>query len=373
MKLVLSRLLYLIVVALAFAVTFSVTWVLLLHPGLSSSLVTDVHNSFKAETAYLPEGRTLDPEPFLYEDPILGPVQFERFMEKCASHVLSPRPLDLNASYFEGYRMPDFIIAGVQKAGTSSMVEYLLTHPKIHIRHSEIRFFDKNFLRGPSWYAGRILGSPNATSDFILGEKSNDYIFSRTFPERVKRFIPNVKIIVLLREPIARAFSEYRMRSADFLDNRSFSLAINDELSELESKSEREWGLGQRQRNGRYIGHGMYYRQLQHLYKYISPCQVHVVISERLLSPTTRAAELARVFWFLGASMSPNIKFFRYNAFELRAKKRMKNKTIMDWDWNSAENIGVRQRLEPIFTIENKLLYDFLGKGVKEWADPVAQ
>ena len=71
--------------------------------------------------------------------------------------------------------------------------------------------------------------------------------------------------------------------------------------------------------------------------------------------------------------MSPNIKFFRYNAFELRAKKRMKNKTIMDWDWNSAENIGVRQRLEPIFTIENKLLYDFLGKGVKEWADPVAQ
>jgi len=141
----------------------------------------------------------------LLRDPALGDERFAIYVNQCSTQMFNPSP-----NYFlNGSRMPDFIVAGFQKSGTSSIVESLRSHSQISIRRSEIRYFDKHFERGPKWYSTKLRASQKATN-VLIGDKSNDYIFYPLFPQRLSSLIPQVKVILILRDPIARAFSEYR-------------------------------------------------------------------------------------------------------------------------------------------------------------------
>ncbi|HEX9782521.1 MAG TPA: hypothetical protein VGA56_07280, partial [Opitutaceae bacterium] len=104
--------------------------------------------------------------------------------------------------------MPDFIILGAQKAGTTSLYAYLLEHPQVlPARKKEVHYFDLRYERGERWYRshfpsqramqarGRSLGNR-----VITGEATPYYLFYPRAPERVASVVPNAKFIVLLRD-----------------------------------------------------------------------------------------------------------------------------------------------------------------------------
>lgn len=111
----------------------------------------------------------------------------------------------------------DFIGVGAEKAGTTWIADCLREHPEVYIpKVKEIFFFndyDPHFLsiknyrykRGVKWYARQFNGGSYKKS----GEISPTYLYSRITAERIKKNFPGVKIIVVLREPVSRAFSQY--------------------------------------------------------------------------------------------------------------------------------------------------------------------
>ena len=111
---------------------------------------------------------------------------------------------------------PDFIIVGAQKAGTTSLFRYLATHPNIKapFKTKEIHFFDggldevDNYKKGLSWYKSHF-PKKSKMENKITFEASPLYLFHPEAPFRIKKVLPDVKIIILLRNPIDRTISHY--------------------------------------------------------------------------------------------------------------------------------------------------------------------
>src|SRR5437868_6286833 len=110
--------------------------------------------------------------------------------------------------------VPDFIIIGAQKGGTTSLYNYLITHPGIApIYVKEPHFFDTSFSKGLVWYRShfptrleKYYAQHFHKLDFITGEASPYYLFHPLAPERVAKTLPHVKLILVLRNPVDRAY-----------------------------------------------------------------------------------------------------------------------------------------------------------------------
>lgn len=119
---------------------------------------------------------------------------------------------------------PDFIGIGVQRGGTSWLYQCLREHPEVCIPQKEIRFFDKYYDRGIDWYES-CFDSCNA--NVRRGEVSPDYIYSEQSLERIQRHFPKAKLLLVIREPLERAYSAYRLMQAHgSFSNESFSSAV---------------------------------------------------------------------------------------------------------------------------------------------------
>jgi len=102
---------------------------------------------------------------------------------------------------------PSFLIIGTQKGGTTSLFHYLQKHPNVlSPEKKEIQYFSWNYRRGLLWYRSFF---PKKKNNKIAGEASPDYLFHPYAAKRAYEYNPNFKIIVLLREPIDRALSQY--------------------------------------------------------------------------------------------------------------------------------------------------------------------
>ena len=108
-------------------------------------------------------------------------------------------------------RLPDFIVVGATKAGTTSLSANLRLHPRIFMPPREVKFFNDNFHRGLSWY--RRIFAEGAGK--VCGEKTPDYMRVRRHMQRIHKVVPQAKIIVLLRDPVARLVSEINHRIHD--------------------------------------------------------------------------------------------------------------------------------------------------------------
>ena len=103
--------------------------------------------------------------------------------------------------------LPNFLFIGPDKSGSTWIFEALRQHPEVYVAPSkDIYFFDRYFERGIPWYESHFAG---AAGRRIIGELSHDYLFSDKACERIRATIPDVKLLVNLRNPIERAFSEY--------------------------------------------------------------------------------------------------------------------------------------------------------------------
>ena len=141
--------------------------------------------------------------------------------------------------------LPDFIIVGAQKAGTTSLYYHLADHPQIlPARFKEIRFFDRHFHQGMDWYRGhfprRGVGmGRNGSEPVLTGEATPNYLPDPLVPGRIRQALPDVKLIVLLRNPVDRAYSHYQHNLRNGIESLSFERAIDAEPERLGGERER--------------------------------------------------------------------------------------------------------------------------------------
>jgi hypothetical protein len=159
-------------------------------------------------------------------------------------HAVSPRRVYryLNA---HRRRLPDYIIAGAQKSGTTSLWYYLNEHPLVEKPMTkEMNYFDLRFTRPLKWYRMHFpLRQPNFDSELgqatLTGESSAYYMLHPLAPKRIAQTLPNVKIILLLRNPVDRAYSHYQLKLRRRQEELSFEDAIQAEEARLDGEEDR--------------------------------------------------------------------------------------------------------------------------------------
>ena len=136
--------------------------------------------------------------------------------------------------------LPDFLVIGVMKGGTTSFFNYLAQHPQINPPfRKEIKFFDIHYLQGLGWYRAHFPTRFKMKSGMLTGEATPYYIFHPAAPERVAKVLPNVKLIALLRNPVDRAYSHYNHMLRVGREPLPFEEAITREAERLDGEAEK--------------------------------------------------------------------------------------------------------------------------------------
>ncbi|MEL7147808.1 MAG: sulfotransferase domain-containing protein, partial [Bacteroidota bacterium] len=106
-------------------------------------------------------------------------------------------------------KLPDFLCIGAQKSGSSTLYWWLKQHPQLAMSFDkESKFLDRYYSKGEKWYRHQF---PLASSRKLAGDNTPYYLFHPLVPERAHALCPNAKVIMILRNPIDRAYSQYQM------------------------------------------------------------------------------------------------------------------------------------------------------------------
>lgn len=180
---------------------------------------------------------------------------------KSATRSVGRRLFELSG----GGELPDVLIIGAQKAGTTSLFSYLEQHPLVSgSRPKELHYFDKNFAKGERWYRSHFQRRRHGE---LLLEASPYYLFHPLAAERAAGLLPDAKLIVLLREPVARAHSHYQHEVDRGFETLSFEEAIACErrrLGDSESRLARgELVQSFEHQHFSYLSRGLYADQIE--------------------------------------------------------------------------------------------------------------
>lgn len=241
-------------------------------------------------------------------------------------------------------KIPDFLIIGTQKGGTTSLFNYLKQHPETALPdQKEIHFFDKQYQKGPKWYFNKF-----PSVHLITGESTPYYLYHPYVAERVAHHCPKVKIIVLLRNPIDRAYAHFFMekqRKREPLP--TFEDAIKAEPERLENEKKKliknPFFNSAIHQTHSYLDRGKYYSQVKRWFNHFPKEHFLIIKSEIFFQHTEKVLE--SVFKFLGLSHQEinNLKPWRQNHYPT-----MKPKT--------------RAYLSEYYAEENHKLTDLIGE-----------
>lgn len=191
---------------------------------------------------------------------------------------------------FRNYRILDFIIAGTMKGGTTAAITNLSTHPDVSMVDKEIHFFDdkRTYQLGIDWYKKHFNYNKK-----MVGDKAPDVMYQTSCLELLQIVNPQLKIILMLRNPIARAYSHWKMLRDSFGDTNSFEYMINDEIKNKWNEN-RIYKISFR---SQIIQRGLYFEQIQNILKYFSSDNLLILISEKIRKNMT--IEYQKIFDFL--------------------------------------------------------------------------
>ncbi len=249
-----------------------------------------------------------------------------------------------------------FLIIGAPKAGTTSLFEYMRHHPEIHMpANKEVYFFnmDSTYQRGWDWYQTTMLRDAplgavcgEATTEYMRGAPWRDLTNDRhegvaasvddgesleeIIPRRIKQFLPDVKLICVLRDPVTRAYSHHLMRKMERTDLRSFDEAIDQLMEPVAMEHAR---IEPSRING-YIVNGEYSRLLAGFLRVFAREQLMVIFSDELAQQPVET--LDKVFDFVGVSADfvPENVGFHYRA--AAARQRIPGLNLVTWHINLA-------------------------------------
>jgi len=294
--------------------------------------------------------------------------------------------------------LPNFLVIGAAKCGTTALYEYLSQHPDVFMSPvKEPRFFA---LEGePLHFGGPDAEVTNEVSineldtylslfegvrdEQAIGEASPLYLYHPRAPQRIKHYIPNVKMIAILRDPVERAFSGYVMNVMHGREKMSFEDAVQNEPQRISEN----WIWG------RYMDVGRYTTQLERYYRHFHREQLRIYLYEDL---KTDAAGLMRdVFTYLdvdntftgdfsvrhNASGIPRNKWLdaiigiRPRRYQLsKLKPLVPGGLLRARDWLRNRNLTrtrldpeIRAHLLPLFREDVLRLQDMIDRDLSNW------
>lgn len=264
--------------------------------------------------------------------------------------------------------MPDYLIGGTKKGGTTSLANWLVQHPGVlrmfpkAQRHKSAHYFDANFDKSVAWYRSHFptrqtmsRAAQRLGYEPVVGEASPYYMFHPATPDRVRSVLPDAKVIMLLRDPVSRAYSHYWDRvSTGFEDLASFEEAVAAEPGRLADVDERRLAdpgyTHYSHEHHSYLARGRYAEQLARWQRVFGPDQLLVLEFERM--KTEPELLLGEVLTFLGLPPATSI--------DLRARNERKRQPSIAPE--------TRESLRDYFRPHNRRLVDLLGRELS-WTD----
>jgi len=246
----------------------------------------------------------------------------------------------------ENRALPDFMIIGAQKSGTTSLYKYLSKHPDIKPNYvvKELDFFDEDYSRGKVWYRSNF---PKRKKGKLYFEGTTHYLYNPLVPGRVKKMLPNVKFIILLRDPIDRAYSSYKHQVRAGRETLSFEEAIQAESERLKGEKEKLLTnpdyISYNYNHFSYIERGKYANQINNWLEYFPKEQMLILSSKDFFKNTDNS--LKQIYDFL------DIRYIKTNI-------KKKHNTGNYKDTMSKE---MREKLKLIFKPHNTKLQKLLG------------
>ncbi|MEP7368268.1 MAG: sulfotransferase domain-containing protein [Dermatophilaceae bacterium] len=220
-------------------------------------------------------------------------------IRRTGADLVAPlRPLLSGRSSME----PSFLVVGTKRGGTTSAYHWIAQHPQVAPCRTRkgTHYFDVNFERGERWFRSGFEG-PRAPWK-ITGEASPYYMFHPLAPRRIAETLPAVHLIVVLREPVARAWSHHQYEVARGSEDLAFETALDLESKRLEGEEERLTEDPSYEsfehRHHSYLARGLYAEQLGRLLDLFPRDQLLVLQSEELFADPR--GQLDRVWDFLG-------------------------------------------------------------------------
>ena len=235
----------------------------------------------------------------------------------------------------------DFIVAGAQKSGTTSLHYFLSRHPDITMGdQQEIHFFDNDamFISDVDYEQLHKHYPPLAPST-IAGDCTPSYMYHEPAVERICKYNPKIKLLILLRNPVDRAFAHWNMQRFRAREPLDFFDAVREEQTRIAGAPPTE------ARRFAYIDRGFYSRQLECLFKFFPRDQVKIVKFEEFTGKQHQT--LASIFSFLDVkplgsvrskdrnvvpyerAMNWEERVFLYNLF---AEDIANVEQMLDWD-----------------------------------------
>ena len=236
---------------------------------------------------------------------------------------------------------PTFLCIGVQKAGTTSLINYLNQHDEIFMKTGESHFFDT--IEPTELELVKYENTFN-TNKLIIGEKTPSYNYLQYAIDRIYNYNPNIKLILILREPISRAFSQYNMELT--LNNKSF----NEEQIMIDFEKEENIKLSEIKNNGRYfINRGKYDEIITYILSKFPKENLFIGIAEEI---KTNKKIYNDIFTFLGAKPLHDIN----EHVDTHVGK-----------YNKQIPKILEHKLYHIYKEHNERLYKILGRRIDVW------
>jgi hypothetical protein len=250
--------------------------------------------------------------------------------------------------------LPDFVIIGAMKCGTTFLYNLLAQHPHVDAAAAkELHYFNSHFDEGIEWYRRYFPQQRWKAGRRTITGEATPYLHRLPVPKRMAEVIPQARLIVLLRNPVDRTYSDYlHMRTKRWYkkgwETRTFEEAIEAEKAWLldkggEDKTFKKDHTSLGYGPCRYLPRSIYIDQLLHWSGFFSEEQMLVLKSEDLFERTLETLQF--VLDFL------DLPHWEPEAMEIPNKGRYEREM----------HPGTRQQLEEYFEPHNRRLYEYLG------------
>ena len=254
------------------------------------------------------------------------------------------------------HSLPDFYIIGAAKCGTTSLYQYLIRHPSVNPGiGKELHYFEELYYRGENWYRAcfpfqfqKFFSKLTHDEIMISGDSTPRYIDHPLVPNRINKLTPNAKFIVMLRNPIDRAFSHYNMNIKHKYEKLSFEDAIKNEPDRIKSE------LDEMKKTGKvsykyylyaYLDRGIYVKRLKQWMEIFPKENFFIIQSEDFFKDPS-------VYY------NKTLEFLNLSKYELD-----KYGTHMEGRYNDTQiESKTREKLESFFKPHNDELNSFLKR-----------
>jgi hypothetical protein len=250
--------------------------------------------------------------------------------------------------------LPDILILGAQRAGTTSLHKYLIQHPKIYsneLAETEVHFFDAKHVPGAelasreAWYRAHFPRRRELEAQSRVLDSTPNYLFDPLAPQRIRDMLPQAKLIVLLRDPIQRAISHYFKSRRK--DNEPLEMleAFQQEEARFERAMAQEAPPPDFVFGHTYKSRGRYAEQLERYAELFPQENMLILVSEEFFS--SPQSTLRRVFEFIGVDAG-------FSVPDLRPANVGSSRHPVPAE--------ARDYLEGYFEPYNRVLFDLLGR-----------